>query len=333
MLMLVFRLGKTRCNFTTLSEGETVKIGGYEIEVEHRIPEAEVLTGRAFLNSRAHTIHIIDDIPPSKPATASFKSPFTSTSSYGASQPNKKPLAKPRHDPDRPNALVMPRPKTKSTLAEIVDVVVDPHLSQYLRAHQREGVVFLYECVMGMKPITGFGALLADEMGLGKTLMTIALIWTLLKQNPIAGMDPIARKVMIVCPVTLISNWKREFRKWLGRERISVFAVDDNKKKNVRDFARGRVYQVMLIGYERLQKVQSDLKDVKFDLVVCDEGHRIKSSVNKTAQTLRAVNSSRRILLTGTPIQNDLGEFFSMIDFVNPGLFDNYNAFKRVCEL
>ncbi|KAK7204212.1 SNF2 family N-terminal domain-containing protein [Myxozyma melibiosi] len=335
-------LGKIRCNPATVFDTGILKFGSYEAEAEDQILEREVLSGRAF-SSRA--IEIIDDdeestpAPSSKPESTAFKrlvptaqfNPPASSSTQAAL--TSRPTGTPRHDPSRPNALVMPRPRTKSTLAQIVDVVVDPHISQYLRAHQREGVTFLYECVMGMRP-SGLGALLADEMGLGKTLMTIALIWTLLKQNPAAGeVGGIARKVMIVCPVTLIGNWKREFRKWLGRERVAIFTLDDKSKKNVRDFARGRVYQVLLIGYERLQKIQAELKGVKFDLMVCDEGHRLKSWTNKTAQALRSVNCLRRILLTGTPIQNDLGEFYSMIDFVNPGLFENYNAFKKEFEI
>ena len=64
----------------------------------------------------------------------------------------------------------------------MVDVVVDPHLASQLRPHQQEGIVFLYECVMGFRLQTGCGAILADEMGLGKTLQCITLMWTLLKQ-------------------------------------------------------------------------------------------------------------------------------------------------------
>ena len=63
-----------------------------------------------------------------------------------------------------------------------MDVVVDPHLASLLRPHQQEGVVFLYECVLGFRLDSGYGAILADEMGLGKTLQCITLIWTLLKQ-------------------------------------------------------------------------------------------------------------------------------------------------------
>lgn len=69
------------------------------------------------------------------------------------------------------------------------------------------------------------GAILADEMGLGKTLQSVALSWTLLKQGPYGG-KPVAKRVLVVTPGSLVQNWATEFNKWLGRERISVFTVD-----------------------------------------------------------------------------------------------------------
>lgn len=70
-----------------------------------------------------------------------------------------------------------------------------------------------------------YGAILADEMGLGKTLQSVALSWTLLKQGPYGG-RPVAKRVLVVTPGSLVQNWAAEFNKWLGRERISVFTVD-----------------------------------------------------------------------------------------------------------
>jgi len=78
--------------------------------------------------------------------------------------------------------------------------------------------------------------------------------------------------------------------------------------------------------------VQDELKDAAFDIIIADEGHRLKSANIKTAQAIRSMPTRRRVILSGTPIQNDLGEFFSMIDFVNPGLFESYGSFKKVFE-
>ena len=242
------------------------------------------------------------------------------------------PKPMPRHNPEEPNALVMKRPKKVPKDKQIVDVVLDPILSKHLRDHQREGVKFLYECVMGLREFDGEGCILADEMGLGKTLQTIALLWTLLKQNPIHGEQPVIKKALIVCPVTLISNWQKEFRKWLGNERIGVF-VADGKKTRLTDFTMGKSYNVMIIGYERLRTVAEDLnKGSGIDIVIADEGHRLKTVQNKSAQAIQSLNTTKRIILSGTPIQNDLSEFFSMVNFVNDGLLGTYKAFMKNFE-
>ncbi|KAK9481341.1 SNF2 family N-terminal domain-containing protein [Lipomyces japonicus] len=330
---------KTKTSFSSLSAGETFKMGSYEVEVDSPITKEDYMSGRVFMNSEVVQHYSNYNVATDKPATISgkhssvstvFKSPLTNQDNVSLSGKQHLNTPTPRHNPNSPQALVMPKPEARHG-EQIVDVVVDPHVTQFLRPHQRLGVTFLYKCVMGMTEIAGTGAILADEMGLGKTLMTISLIWTLLKQNPVYGQQSVAKKVLVVCPVTLINNWKREFKKWLGPLRLSVFVA--NQKAQLKDFTKGKVYPVMIIGYEKLRLVQEELKDVKFDLVICDEAHRIKSATNKSAQALRSMQTNRRILLTGTPIQNDLSEFFAMIDFVMPGLFESYNRFKREFEL
>ena len=232
----------------------------------------------------------------------------------------------PRHSQHAPNALVM-----KRTPNAIVDVVVDPLLSGRLRKHQREGVMFLYECVMGLRGNGGHGAILADEMGLGKTLQTIALIWTLLKQNP-SGTGTVIKKVIIACPATLINNWRKEFRKWLGLDRIGVLVADG--KSRVRDFTHGKSYSIMIVGYEKLRNIQAELsKGQTVDLIVADEAHRLKTAKNKSAQAIKAFPTERRIFLTGTPVQNDLSEFHVLVDTVNPGTLGSIKAFTRDFEV
>ena len=260
---------------------------------------------------------------------AHFKNPLLATTMM----PQKKSGGPtPRHDPNAAGALVMKRPTDVPRGKELVDVVLDPFLGQHLREHQREGVKFMYECVMGMREFNGQGAILADEMGLGKTLQTIALLWTLLKQNPIHGSDGVIKKALIVCPVTLISNWKKEFRKWLGNERLGVFVADGQKIK-LTDFTHGKSYSIMIIGYEKLRSVQDELKKgAGIDIVVADEGHRLKTAQNKSARAIKSLNTPMRIILSGTPIQNDLSEFYEMVDFVNPGLLGTANTFKKEFE-
>ncbi|ADV21130.1 DNA repair protein, putative [Cryptococcus gattii WM276] len=168
-------------------------------------------------------------------------------------------------NPHAEGAVVMPRPAEKLAKLKgttIVDVVIDPILGNLLREHQKEGVKFMYSCVMGMTGAEGEGCILADEMGLGKTLQTIALIYTMLKQSPFANQTSIIGKAIIVCPVTLVNNWRKEFKKWVDR-RVNVLVAD---------------------------------------------------------------------VLSGTPVQNDLGEYWAMVDFACPGVLGKYSAFAKHYE-
>ncbi|CAZ80866.1 unnamed protein product [Tuber melanosporum] len=339
-------LGRTMFK-RTLEVGSTTFIAGKEIEVDSVLSREEYLAGRPFLKSAA------PPPLPSPPSTTTstapqketftvvapgnffgskFKTPLLSSTVMGRTH-SKVPT--PRHDPKAEGALVMPRPNEKSVPAGkvVVDVVVDPFISHSLRPHQREGVMFLYEAVMGLKPFDGRGAILADEMGLGKTLQTMLVpLWMLIdvEQNPIYGGGPVVKRALIVCPVTLINNWNKEFRKWLGKERIGVLVADS--KTNIRDFTHGKSYSVMVIGYEKLQKVQQELSAADVDIVIADEGHRLKTEKNKSAQAIRGLKTKRRVVLSGTPLQNDLHEYFIMVDFVNPGLLESYSTFKKEFE-
>ncbi|GAA5972110.1 hypothetical protein JCM11641_002499 [Rhodosporidiobolus odoratus] len=286
----------------------------------------------------------------SKPTAASVKSnsfflPSASGSLtatprlFGSAGERKDPkTAKPKFDPKGEGAVVMRRPdeehgKTynKKELP-VVDVVIDPLIGDKLREHQKEGVRFLYECVMGMRT-AGQGCILADDMGLGKTIQAIALIWTLLKQNPYYGeRDGTIQRAMIVCPVTLVKNWQSEIKKWLGKDRLRVFAAD--AQHLVSTFAKSKNYDVLIVGYEKLRSCIDDIKYAQppVGLIICDEGHRLKSANAKTTQALQTLTCQRRVILSGTPIQNNLGEFFAMMDFVNPGMLQDAAYFKRHFE-
>ena len=362
-------MGKIACTSPFLP-GSTLSIGGKEVEVDSLLPKEEFLSGRRFLKQStaksesnqsmrkpqpvfqkpaalaphpATKSSVKDDKSKIKnaekteqavasktaPGRGSYKNPLLASTVMPKIE-SKTPT--PRHDPSVPNALVMKRLKTSPTGKQVVDVVVDPILTQHLREHQREGVKFLYECIMGMRDFDGQGAILADEMGLGKTLQTIALLWTLLKQNPVAGDQPVVRKALIVCPVTLVNNWRKEFRKWLGPDRLGVYIFDDTKKR-ITDFTKGRAYSVMIIGYEKLRTVHEELKKGHgIDIVVADEGHRLKTAKNKSALAIKSLDTPMRVILSGTPIQNDLSEFFMMVDFVNPDLLGSFKTFTKEFE-
>ncbi|XP_011163538.1 DNA repair and recombination protein RAD54B [Solenopsis invicta] len=208
------------------------------------------------------------------------------------------------------------------------EVSVDPCLVAKLREHQRYGVVFLYECLMGLRVPDYFGAILADEMGLGKTLQCIALIWTMLKKGPYG--KPIVKRVLIITPSSLCNNWEKEFVKWLGSHRIFPYVV--GAKTKPKDFIKYPKNSVMIISYEMFIKCHMEINEIVFDLIVCDEGHRLKNNNVKAAKLLYEANCKKRIILTGTPIQNDLKEFYALIDFINPGILGTATEYKNYYE-
>uniref|UniRef100_A0A8C1F2U9 RAD54 homolog B n=1 Tax=Cyprinus carpio carpio TaxID=630221 RepID=A0A8C1F2U9_CYPCA len=319
----------------SLCEGQTLMVGGKQIEVMGVISDEDYAKGRCFQNAAVETpAETVLKAPVYRPVSKSFTKPALKGGALTDSEPEK-PICKPRHDLNAPGALVMPRPTTdhqwlyNKSGSPLVDVVIDPHLTNHLRPHQKEGVVFLYECLMGMRLPGRCGAILADEMGLGKTLQCVCVLWTLLRQGPYGG-RPVLKRALVVCPGSLVKNWAAEFNKWLGRERISVYTVDQDHR--VEDFVSSPLCSVMVISYEMLLRSVDQLKELEFGVLICDEGHRLKNSNIKTAGALTALSCERRLILTGTPVQNDLQEFYSIIEFVNPGILGTSAAYRKIYE-
>ncbi|XP_010784100.1 DNA repair and recombination protein RAD54-like [Notothenia coriiceps] len=250
------------------------------------------------------------------------------------------------HDPFAEDALVLYEPPILSAHDLIkadkdkiqIHVVVDPVLGKVLRPHQREGVKFLWECVTGRRIPGSYGCIMADEMGLGKTLQCISLMWTMLRQSP--DVKPEIDKVIVVSPSSLVRNWYNEIAKWLGG-RLSPVAIDGGSKEEIDRKLVNFVSQhglrvatpILIISYETFRLHTAVLHKGKVGLVICDEGHRLKNSDNQTYQALNAMSAQRRVLISGTPIQNDLLEYFSLVHFVNAGILGTAQEFKKRFEL
>ena len=222
-----------------------------------------------------------------------------------------------------------------------IPVVIDPRLAKVLRPHQVEGVKFLYRCVTGLIDEKANGCIMADEMGLGKTLQCIALMWTLLKQSPDAGKSTI-QKCVIACPSSLVRNWANELVKWLGKDAVTPFACDGRASKSELttqlkqwSVASGRqvIRPVLIVSYETLRLNVEVLKDTAIGLLLCDEGHRLKNGESQTFTALNGLNVDRRVILSGTPIQNDLSEYFSLLNFANPNLLGTRLEFRKQYEI
>ena len=262
------------------------------------------------------------------------------------------PAQQSNENPEEPKKLDVPL--VHKTLADIlglkkevdekqkkVPVVIDPRLAKVLRPHQIEGVKFLYRCTTGLIDAKANGCIMADEMGLGKTLQCIALMWTLLRQSPVPGKGTI-QKCVIACPSSLVRNWANELVKWLGKDAITPFAVDGKASKEelnqqLRQWcvASGRsvVRPVLIVSYETLRLNVDCLKNTPIGLLLCDEGHRLKNGESLTFTSLNSLNVQKRVILSGTPIQNDLSEYFSLLNFANPNLLGSRAEFRKNFEL
>ncbi|KAL1748631.1 P-loop containing nucleoside triphosphate hydrolase protein [Schizophyllum fasciatum] len=340
-------LGSASCKGHLLCEGYRMYIGGKEVRLDSVMPRSQLpdAVRERLQGVGADDVEVVSApcLPVVKPQ---LMKPVAAANFYGAPPKSKEPKA--LYDPAAEGAIVMKAPtkdhikKFNTKKLPVVPVVIDPVLGRRLRPHQIEGVKFLYECVMGLRKHEGQGCILADEMGLGKTLQV----------RPRRA--PVVQKVLIVCPVSLVNvsiysyatheiiliyhfekNWKSEFHKWLGRDRVGV-TVCDNSNKGLQTFLHGGKHQhVLIIGYERLRTVVNKITTCipPVGLIICDEGHRLKSASNKTTTMFKALKTPRRVILSGTPIQNDLSEFHAMADFCNPGLLDDYQTFRRVYEV
>lgn len=200
-----------------------------------------------------------------------------------------------------------------------IEVDVVEGLKADLRSYQKEGVAWLQNLVA-----QGVGGILADDMGLGKTLQTIAHV-TLEKQ---AGRLQ-DRPALIIAPTSLVMNWQREFRKFAPELRI--LAIHGPHRHDAYDGIRDA--DVVLTSYPILCRDEERFAEWKFHLVILDEAQTIKNLKSRAHVAARAVDAENRLCLSGTPVENHLGELWALLDFVNPGLLGDelhFNRFYRI---
>ncbi|TMW56631.1 hypothetical protein Poli38472_006641 [Pythium oligandrum] len=226
-----------------------------------------------------------------------------------------------------------------------LQVIVPEIVGKFLRPHQREGVQFMFDCVAQIRGFDGQGCILADDMGLGKTLQSITLMYTLLKCSMTIDRTPMIRRAIVVCPTSLVKNWDDEIIKWLhGRVKtIALFEANrDTVIKGIRQFVEGskptcsglqaaNAAQVLIISYETFRMHAQRFADAPSccDLLICDEAHRLKNANSQINRALSSLACRKRVLLSGTPMQNDLEEFYAMVDFTNPNILGSTSEFRK----
>ncbi|KAL2760284.1 hypothetical protein ACRALDRAFT_2096563 [Sodiomyces alcalophilus JCM 7366] len=194
-----------------------------------------------------------------------------------------------------------------------------------MRDYQLEGLTWMFEiCQQGMSGI------LADEMGLGKTVQVISLI-ALLREEEYLGPH------LVIAPLSTLSNWINEFKRWCPSIPAILFHGTPQerakmwKTKVAKHLDRGRPtekFPVVCTSYEILLREKASLSKVNWGFIIIDEGHRMKNFESKLFRELRTFSSATRMLITGTPLQNNLRELWSLLHFLLPAIFTDWDAFE-----
>ncbi|XP_019132017.2 transcriptional regulator ATRX [Larimichthys crocea] len=226
---------------------------------------------------------------------------------------------------------------------------VHSNLVTKLKPHQVDGVQFIWDsCCESVKKANsspGSGCILAHCMGLGKTLQVVTFLHTVLLSTNLKF-----RTALVVCPLNTILNWVNEFRKWqsvVGPDKVKVTELATVKHPTERLRAlQGwqRDGGVMIIGYEMYRnlslakKVRDEAwkKEIKRilvapgpDFVVCDEGHILRNEASNISKAMSAIKTQRRVVLTGTPLQNNLEEYHCMVNFIKKNLLGSLGEFRN----
>jgi len=186
-----------------------------------------------------------------------------------------------------------------------------------LRPYQERGVAWL-----AFLERWGLGACLADDMGLGKSIEFIAFLLHLQEQ------DLLENPTLLICPTSVLSNWEKEVKKFAPTLRVLQYHGDKRPKGKV--FTETvQKYDLIIASYSLIHRDIKLLQTVKWQIVVLDEAQNVKNSDAKQSQAVRQLETTFRIALTGTPVENKLQELWSILDFLNPGYLGNRQFFQR----
>ncbi|GFR28480.1 transcriptional regulator ATRX [Trichonephila clavata] len=234
---------------------------------------------------------------------------------------------------------------------EIVEI--HPDIIEKLKPHQVKGVKFMWECtiesVKRLEKEPGSGCILAHCMGLGKTLQVIAFLHTCLTNKYVKKH---IKTAMVVCPYNTVLNWSREFDHWLklveGDDILVhelTVAKDNYTRLDILNYWK-QDGGVLIISYDLFRSLASSKKIKKLssksrnkilehlidpgpDIVICDEGHILKNVNSAISKACAVIATQRRIVLTGTPLQNNLLEYHCMLSFVKPHLLGTPKEFRN----
>jgi SNF2 family DNA or RNA helicase len=183
-------------------------------------------------------------------------------------------------------------------------------LQAELRVYQREGFEWLARLARW-----GVGGCLADDMGLGKTLQSLAIILELAANGP----------SLVVAPTSVSTNWQSEVVRFTPTINVRFFTGKD-REKSIRELGK---FDLLITTYTLLQQENELLSSVQWQAIILDEAQAIKNSATKRSQAAMSLQAQFKLITTGTPIENHLGELWNLFHFINPGLLGSLNSFNE----
>ncbi|RDX84282.1 putative ATP-dependent DNA helicase CHR12, partial [Mucuna pruriens] len=188
-----------------------------------------------------------------------------------------------------------------------------------LRPYQIEGLQWMLSLFNN-----NLNGILADEMGLGKTIQTISLIAYLMEHKGVTGPH------LIVAPKAVLPNWINEFTTWAPSIKTILYDGRLEERKAMKEELSGEgKFSVLITHYDLIMRDKAFLKKIQWYYLIVDEGHRLKNHESALARTLdNGYRIQRRLLLTGTPIQNSLQELWSLLNFLLPNIFNSVQNFE-----
>ncbi len=197
-----------------------------------------------------------------------------------------------------------------SDFTKVEDISLPKELNGELRTYQKIGFRWLYTNIS-----KGFGCCIADDMGLGKTIQVISIILKLKEDKKLKN------PVLVVCPTTLMGNWKRELNTFAPSLKVHIYHGFNREFSTNCDVIL-TTYAILRIDLEKFQKTN-------WDLLVIDEAQNIKNPSTNQTQAIKAIKANMKIAMTGTPVENRLSELWSIFDFINKGYLGSLVDFGK----
>ncbi len=198
------------------------------------------------------------------------------------------------------------------SLTNVESMALPDNLNAELRPYQVRGYEWLIKNAR-----VGFGSIIADDMGLGKTLQGIALLLKF-KQEKVYK----KKKALIIVPTTLISNWQKEIERFAPELKLFVYH-GQNRSLDYDDA------ELIITSYGTLRNDVTQLQEHKWHTIVVDEAQNIKNHSTEQTKAVKLLKSDVRIAMTGTPVENRLGEYWSIFDFINKGFLNSQTKFNK----